>query len=723
MANTGLSRRSVIRGGAALLSLPALGQQVSRVEYRDYARCLPDHLRMLTREAYERRSAAIRGLTTEAAIRDRQQWVRRTFWEMVGGELQRTPLNARTTNSFEHDGVRVECVVYETQPGLHVSANLYLPTTGKPPYPGILFQAGHSTDGKAYPLYQICCQGLARLGFVVLAFDPMGQGERTYYPGNVPSRTRLPGGADDEHTLPGKQMLLVGDTATRLQTWDAVRSLDYLAAHPLVDSRRLASTGQSGGGTNTMLLAAVDDRLAAAAVACPNTENVAARNFIPPGATDDAEQNFIGSGPLGFDRWDLLYPMAPKPLLVLVSAKDFAGTYSPNYIENGREEYQRLSAVYARLGHLDHLGWHETPLPHGLSYDLRLQIYNWMSRWLLERPQAITEEPVIKPIPEERLRVTKQGNVVVAFGGLTPAALARKGWSAQSARGSSLARVFQPRKPDPQVKAAVVGRTSYRTATLEAIEVQSAPDVFLPAWLYLPMGRTVRQTLLVLDSAGRQSWREGELFHRLAESGFAVCAADIRGFGDLAPELTSGAARYARSHSTEQHYAWASLILGEPLAAQRVTDILSLVQALASRPDLRTAPIAVAARGLLTTPALFTAAFETRIRALLLSGGLISFQEIFEADQFAGGGYFTPPQEANLDVFGSLVPKLLNHTDLPAIAASLAPRQVVIAGPRAASGSVMEPAAAQAIFRTATNVKLLPKPAWDFATLSSLADL
>ena len=113
---------------------------------------------------------------------------------------------------FSREGYRLEKVVYESQPDFHISANLYIPTTGSPPYPGVLFQMGHSTNGKAYAGYQKCCQGLARLGFVVLAFDPMGQGERTYYPGPVPSRTRLRGGADDEHTVPGKQMLLVGDS-------------------------------------------------------------------------------------------------------------------------------------------------------------------------------------------------------------------------------------------------------------------------------------------------------------------------------------------------------------------------------------------------------------------------------------------------------------------------------------------------------------------------------
>jgi hypothetical protein len=199
-----------------------------------------------------------------------------TFWKLAGGRPERTPLNARTTGAFEREGYRVEKVVYESQPNFFLTANLYIPAAGRPPFPGVLVQMGHTLDPEAG--YQRLCQWLARFGFLVLGFDPMGQGERTYYPGATPYRSRL--GADEEHTRPGRQMLLKGDSSMRLHAWDAVRSLDYLAAHPLADPRRLAS-----------LLAAVDSRLAAAAVCCGNIEDIACANFNPPGSTDDAEQN------------------------------------------------------------------------------------------------------------------------------------------------------------------------------------------------------------------------------------------------------------------------------------------------------------------------------------------------------------------------------------------------------------------------------------------------
>ena len=366
------------------------------IRYREYARCLPDYLAGIAADAYARRNARIAALSTATAIRDYQAWARRTFQQLAGTLPERTPLHLRTTGSLDRRQYSVDKIVYESRPGLFVTANLYLPKSGTPPYPGVLFQMGHSANGKSYALYQRCCQGLVQLGYVVLAFDPIGQGERTNYikPDGWLTRLRSP---TEEHTVPGRQMLLVGETATGAQLWDAMRSLDVLASHPKVDARRLASTGQSGGGTLTMILAAMDDRLAAAAVSSGNTENFAVSPFLAPGSSDDAEQDLVGSGPLAFDRWDLLWPIAPKPLLVAVSAHDFFGTYSPSYETSGREEFAKLARAYSTLGAPDNLGHFESPLPHALSYPMRLAVYNWFERFLNHSDRAIQEEPPTSP--------------------------------------------------------------------------------------------------------------------------------------------------------------------------------------------------------------------------------------------------------------------------------------------------------------------------------------
>ncbi|MDW8353543.1 MAG: acetylxylan esterase [Bryobacterales bacterium] len=344
----------------------------------------------------------------------------------------------------------------------------------------------------------------------------MGQGERIFYPDAEGRLTRLRS-ADDEHSVPGKQMLLAGDMATRLQLWDAVRSLDYLASHPLADPKRLGSTGQSGGGTLTMLLACVDDRLAAAAVCCGNTENFACRDFHPPGATDDAEQNLIESGPAGFDRWDLLYPMAPKPLLVAVSARDFFGTYSPAYLEDGREEFGKLRRAYALLGAEDCVRWYETPLPHALSYELRLEVYNWFLRWLGDGRQ-IAVEPPVEAEADATLWVGPTGNVVRDFHSATPFVLNRHRVAQMRPAGPPAPLPSWPRLDLPaSPELTELGRSALGNVTVEACEVRSSESVWSPVWLFLPAARErTRSLAVIVEPQGRNArWREGKLYRRV----------------------------------------------------------------------------------------------------------------------------------------------------------------------------------------------------------------
>ena len=705
-----MTRRDLFRSALALPFAGRVCGQASssaRVDYRTYSRCLPDHLRDLAAQAYEKRTRDLARLTTAEAVRRRQQWVRETFWRLAGGMPERTPLNARVTGSFERDGYRVEKIVYESRPRFFIPANLYIPTRGDPPFPGVLFQMGHSLNGKAAGVYQKCCQGLARLGYLVLAFDPMGQGERAYYPRASGYMTRL-ASADDEHTVPGKQMLLAGDTSTRLQVWDAIRSLDYLAAHPLVDPKRLASTGNSGGGTLTMMLAAVDDRLAAAAASCPNTENVACADFNPPGATDDAEQNFIGAGPAGFARWDLFYPLAPKPLLILVSARDFFGTYSPNYLSNGREEFARLRRAYEVLGAGDRVEWYETPLPHGLAYEMRLRIYNWFGRWLKGDEAPVTEEPPVEPEPDKTLWATRGGSVVRDFGSETPFTLNRKRAAAiqTPAQPPDLAALTGARRPLAHIVPAVKGRARSVHAVVEAIEVRSAPKVWVPAYLYLPRTTDPGHPLvLALEPSGRARWREDEIYEEVAAQGCPVCLADLRGIGDLRPEFPRGAPGHARWHQEEEAFAWASLILGEPLLGQRITDILALAAALRNYSPVRGRKLVLTARGHVTVPALFAAALDPDIAELYLAGGLVSYRSIVETEDYK-------------HPLANFVPDVLRRTDLPQVAATIAPRRVRLAGPVDAAGRSVPLGEARGIYRGAPNVEIGAEPAWDALALS-----
>jgi len=670
--------------------------------FHPYSRCLPDYLRGLARQAVERRDAELAKLTTAAAVEARQKWVRETLWKLIGGMPERTPLNERTTGAFEREKYKIAKVVYESRPGLFISANLYLPKSGSGPFPAVLFQSGHYNEGKANANYQRCCQGLAQLGFVVLAFDPMGQGERIQYPDSTGTHTRL-SDVDSEHTVPGMQMLLYGDTATRFQLWDSIRSLDYLASLPMVDAKRLGSTGHSGGGTLTMLLAAADERLAAAAPCMGNIENVAALPFISPGSTDDAEQDFIDSGPIGFDRCDLFYPFAPKPVLIWPSDRDFYSTYSSEYITNGWQEFQKLQKAYAVLGHTDRLKWADTPLPHSLAYDSRMLVYNWFSRWLKGSTEPVRQEPPVNPEPAAALYATDSGSVVTSLHSETAFTLNKaRRMERTPAKIESLVRISRSAS-----SAKVIARTKSPGATVEVLEVAPEPAIWLPAWvLTAKEAPRDKPVLLVLDPfEAERLWFDPDA--DLAPGSPVICAADIRGVGALLPEFSPGHPGYAASHRLEENYALSSLILGKPLVGQRVTDILALTGALRKHPATAGRRIRVAAAGKLAVPALFAAVLDKGIDALNLSGLLTSFGDVVKAET-----YNQP--------FANFIPGLLNHTDLPELAAALAPRRVVLAGAVNAKGDTADVSAVRQQY-SGGHIAVEPDAKWTAERLIAFA--
>ena len=691
------------------LSRCVSGAEPAALPFRDYSKCVPEYLSSLAQSAYGRRARELSLLTSPAAVQKRQGWVRDTFWQLIGGEPQRTPLGVQQTGTLHFDQFKIEKLVYQSRPGVVVSANLYVPKGGKPPYPGVLFQMGHSALGKAYEPYQRCCQGLVQLGYVVLAFDPMGQGERIAYPDRSGQNTRL-SSVDEEHNMPGKQMILLGDSASRYQVWDAVRGLDLLTSHPLVDRQRLASTGQSGGGTVTMMLACVDDRLRAAVVCSGNTESVASSRFNPPGATDDAEQDFIGSGLLGFDRWDLLYPIAPKPLLLQVSAHDFIGTYSPQYLEDGREEFGKLAAVYQLLGHPEHLAWGTSPLPHGLTLELRVATYNWFERWLKSSPQQIVEEPHAAIQSPPALWAGKTGSVFSDFGSVRPFDLIKRMAATVTRAASTVSWKDSLRVafPAPDLKQQALASTRLEATSVTAGEVNSAPSIWIPTWMFLPdQIDTSRAALLVLDDRGRNALaHEGGVYHRLAKAGQIVWAADLRGIGDMRPEVGRGNPSYTIPHDSEEDYAWASLILGTPLLSQRIIDILALVQAMRNEKMLANRRLVLAARGQLTVPALFAFTIATELDSLYLAAGLASFKDLLETELYK-------------QPLANFAWNLFRATDLPLLAGQAQGRRIHLAGAVGGDDKPLPVPSVRAIYPS-NNVSISGSAAWDEGSFAAL---
>ncbi len=221
------------------------------------------------------------------------------FLQSLGDLPVRTPLNTHVVGTLRRDGYHVEKVIFESRPGHHVTANFYVPH-GKPPYPGVLLPCGHSDNGKAYEQYQRVAILLAKSGMAVLCYDPIGQGER-YQRLDDQGKPVVRG--TTEHTMAGIGALLVGRQEASYRIWDGLRALDYLAGRPEVDPRRLGCTGNSGGGTLTAYLMALDDRIAVAAPSCYITSLERLFATIGP---QDAEQNITGQVAAGMEHADYL---------------------------------------------------------------------------------------------------------------------------------------------------------------------------------------------------------------------------------------------------------------------------------------------------------------------------------------------------------------------------------------------------------------------------------
>jgi dienelactone hydrolase len=350
-------------------------------------------------KAFEARRLAVAALKTPEDVRKRQEELRRRFVEALDGFPERTPLNARVVGELRGDGHRVEKVIYESRPGHAVTGNVYLPE-GKGPHPGVLIPCGHSDNGKAAEAYQRAAILLARNGFVALIYDPIGQGERRQL--LTPEGKPALRGTTDEHTMAGIPALLVGWSAATFRIWDGLRSLDYLASRPDVDPKRLGCTGNSGGGTLTSYLMALDDRIAAAAPSCYLTSLDRLFATIGP---QDAEQNITGQVAFGMDHADYVTMRGPKPTLMLIASQDF-------FDQKGSwDSFREAKQVYGILGHAERVDLAEFNDKHGFSQPRREAAVRWMRRWLMGVDDA-PAEPAFPVWKDADLQCTKSGQVL-----------------------------------------------------------------------------------------------------------------------------------------------------------------------------------------------------------------------------------------------------------------------------------------------------------------------
>src|SRR5713226_5621432 len=364
-----------------VLSAPlAMGQKSDNWDFlsdpsafRDVHGMLPAYLKSKAFALLEERQQKVSHISTPADLKARQQYVREHIWSYLGGQPERTPLNARIVGALDRGDYRIEKIIFESRPGFYVTANLYLPKSGTPPYPAILYPLGHERGAKAHQAWQRCLASLARRGFVCLAWDPLGQGERVQMYDEDLHDSKAQGGSTVEHTIIGSQCLLTGTHVAQYTIWDGIRALDYLLSRPEVDATRVGVTGNSGGGTHTAYLAALDDRIQVAAPSCYITSW---RRMLESIGPQDAEQVFPLFLKDGLDYPDYIYAFGGKPFQMLTAIRDFFP------IGGARDTFAEARQVLSKLDLGDRVDMFEADDGHGYTKPRREAGYRWFTRWL-----------------------------------------------------------------------------------------------------------------------------------------------------------------------------------------------------------------------------------------------------------------------------------------------------------------------------------------------------
>src|SRR5215831_2290764 len=431
------------------------------------------YLTNIAKQQWESRALAVAKIRTPGQVRERQAYIHKRLLDEIGGFPEKTPLNARITGTLDRGDYKVEKLIYQSQPHYYVTASVFVPTRGKPPYAAVLGTAGHSLDGKSYALYQSVWIALAKRGILVLAYDPPGQGERLEYLDHATGKSKLSGGGTGEHSMAGMQCLLTGTNVARYFIWDGIRGFDYLLTRRDVDPKRIGVTGNSGGGTQSSYLAAFEPRLAAAAPSCYLTSWE--KLWYGPGP-QDAEQVFVNFLKDGLDFPDFLIAFAPKPIQMATATRDFFP------IDGAKATFAEAHRIFEVMGVADQAGFFEFDDTHGWSKPRREATYRWFGRWFNGSDDNGTE-PELKPDLASDLRSSETGQVSTTFNDAETvqsinARLAER-LSAHRTAGKNIAALVRDRLkvmpergvPDVQVRGEI-DRKDYK---IEKIEFQSEP--------------------------------------------------------------------------------------------------------------------------------------------------------------------------------------------------------------------------------------------------------
>lgn len=634
----------------------------------------------------DKRSAAFEVmLKSEAACQAWQRERRAFFLERIGGLPERTPLNPLVTGALPGKGYRVEKIILETRPAFHLTANLYLPDS-PPPWPAVLVPCGHSHEGKAAGQYQLICMLLARHGMAAMCYDPIGQGERYQMLDLAKERAVF----DDaphvkvphpnvrlmcttEHTMTGISSALIGANAAQFRIWDGMRVIDYLQSRKDILADKIGCTGNSGGGTETAYLMALDDRIAAAAAGCYLTTF---KKLIETKGPQDAEQNIFGQIAFGMDEADYCIMRAPKPTLIGAGTRDvtfdFGGTW---------ELFRDAKRFYSRIGHPDMIDLTAPDAPHGFTLQLREAVTRFMARHLLGKdivvreveklPDAFTDEELralsMSDWTPQQLQCTPNGQVLLLPGERSVFQInAETAAKLRSVRESRLTRqtiiaASGASETIAEPKVAMLARITRESFIVEKLALKAENAFQLPAPLYSPDQPSGRAVLYL---HGTSMKTDAEAIEALVKAGNLVLAAELRGIGETETGLrrrSFGAGRFGRDNLE----ILTAYLMGKSYVGMRCDDVRSWTRFLKTK----SSAVSVIASGEAAIPALHAAALERdAFTKITLRRMIASYESLVGADE-------------TFDQTVSMIHGVLRHYDLPDLIQLIGLERVLIEEP------------------------------------------
>jgi dienelactone hydrolase len=682
----------------------------------DPTKQLAQHARARLREANRRETRAWQQVRTRAdweQFRDaRLQALRASL-----GTFPPAPrdLNARVTRTLDGDGYRIEDLVFESRPGLVITANLYLPRDPPRPMPGILICHSHHNP-KTQDELQDMGVTWAKLGCAVLVMDQLGHGERRQHPfgdaGSYPYPFR-PGRQDYyfRYNL-GLQLHAIGDSLIGWMVWDLHRGVDLLVARPGIDRERIILLGSvAGGGDPAAVAAALDPRISA--IVPFNFGGPQPETTYPLPADAEDSFNYAGGGSWestrnlrlsardGFLPWVIVGAVAPRGL-------DYAHEFA--WDRDRDPVWRRLERIYGFYDAPDRLASvhgrgavtgkpPESTHCNNIGPEHRQGIYPALTRWFGLAAPAREEK---QRRPAQELMCLPPGTTprpvheLAAELGAERAVAARQRLAelAPEVRRLRLrdnwARLLGAVEPtEPRVTVQSPRRLG--NASVERIILEVEPQISVPLLVLIPDRAPGARLPVVVAFAqhGKRAFLNDRpaMIAELLQGGVAVCLPDLRGAGETRPAGDRGRTGSCTAVSATE------LMLGETLLGARLRDLRAVLRYVRGRPELDPARVGLWGDSFapanpdgrrLDVPldadklpdqseplggllALFGALFEGDVRAVYARGGLSGYDALLHSP------FCYVPHDA-------VVPGALTAGDLCDVAAALAPRPLRLAG-------------------------------------------